>query len=96
MVDYEEFRWACEQLNIQIPITYSKIRKRYLQFIKKLHPDQSSSKENEKLTADLIHAWEIIESYCENFKYEFSEDEFFRQYPNEKLKKRLSEDPLWN
>ncbi len=93
---YKEFRWACEMLHIQIPTTCTRIRKKYLHLVKEVHPDQNSGESAQEEVESLIRAWEIIKEYCENFKYEFSEAEFNRQYPDEKLRQRFSKDPIWN
>jgi hypothetical protein len=44
----------------------------------------------------VIEANRVILEYVESYRYCFSEQEYLEQDPEERLRRRFMEDPLWN
>ena len=85
---------AKEVFGITIPSSYKKIRKRYKELMKTLHPDISvlPEKDASAESAKVNSAYEILKSYCENYRMDFSEKEFYRQVDEANLDKRFFQD----
>jgi len=91
---YEEFAKAKDVFGITIPASYKKISKRYKDLMKALHPDVSEliPDEAESRSAKVNSAYEILKNYCENYRMDFSEKEFYRQVDEANLDKRFFQD----
>jgi hypothetical protein len=40
-------------------------------------------------------AYRVLLGYCENYRFCFSEAEFFEQVPEERLRRQFGWDPVW-
>ncbi|OHD58833.1 MAG: hypothetical protein A2014_05450 [Spirochaetes bacterium GWF1_49_6] len=93
-MNYDDFRWAKEVLGISIPTTYKKIKKIYKDTVKQVHPDSSelSPETAAGETAKLNKAYDILRTYCENYRIDFSEKEFYTQVDEAVMHKRFYQD----
>ncbi|RMG80545.1 MAG: molecular chaperone DnaJ [Bacteroidetes bacterium] len=94
-MDYSDLKWALEVLGITL--NFKKIKDKYKKLIKENHPDLNKGKEKEaqENTARINRAFEILSEYHDNYKMDFSEDEFYKQYPEALMKRMLKNDPFW-
>lgn len=96
-MNYEEFEWAKKIFGISIPIPYKKVEKKYKEKIREAHPDVSAlpKEEAEKKSTDLNKAFSILREYCLNYRIDFSEQEYFKQHPEERMQRGFLNDPQW-
>ena len=92
---YEELRESVEILGLGDCATLDEIKSAYRRLIKKFHPDKTSNSESYKLCIKLNKAYRTILSYCKHYKFSFTKEEFYKQYPEERLKEQFFKDPLW-
>ena len=77
-IDYSDFKKAVEIFNIGTRLSRKNLRDRYLKLSKEFHPDLGGDKEKFQ---ELSEAYEILLNYTDNFRFEFSEDEYKKQFP---------------
>ena len=96
-MEYADLKWALEVFGISLPQNFTKIKARQKQLLKKMHPDVSgldSQKAHEE-SSRVNRAFEILSEYHEHYKMDFSEKEFYKQYPEAQMKRMMKHDPLW-
>jgi hypothetical protein len=75
-------------------LTMSQVRRRHRELVKSHHPDlrgNSSSTAMSRINA----ASALLMNYLQSYRFSFSEDEFYRQNPDERLRMQFAEDPVW-
>ncbi len=82
----EEFERALKILSIKKNTSLKEIKQIYREKIK-------NAKEEE--IKELSKAYKIVVDFIEKYPFSFSEEEFFKAYPEERLKRRIWQDPLW-
>jgi len=85
-LSFEEFKKALETLNITGTASLKEVKKTYREKVKNAQ---------EQELKELSKAYKIVVDFMESYPFSFSEDEFFRAYPEERLKRRIWQDPLW-
>lgn len=78
-ISYEEFEKAVETLGLLKLTTAEEIRKKYLKLSKKYHPDMQKG-DSEKFQ-EINRAYKILSKYIENFRFQFTKEEFSDQFP---------------
>lgn len=76
---YSDFKKAVEILGLSGQTDKSSIRENYLKLSKKFHPDMSDG-DTEKFQ-EINEAYELLNHYVENFRFQLSKEEFQDQYP---------------
>lgn len=74
--------------------TLAQVKRRHRDLAKGLHPDR----QGERTSTDMQRfnsAAAIIMSYLENYRFSFSEEEFYSQNPDERLRRQFADDPVW-
>lgn len=94
---------ASQTLNLGERAGLEDIKNKYRKLIKKWHPDKCEEEPEEckKKTEEIVWAYKIIISYCNNYLYSFKEDDIINSLPvdiqmKDMWKKRFQDDPLWN
>lgn len=74
-------------------LTMSQVRRRHRELIKANHPDRNdvALKDMQRINA----AATVVLEYLDSYHLSFSEEEFYRQFPEERLKMQFSDDPVW-
>jgi curved DNA-binding protein CbpA len=91
---YEELTKSLEILGLPERVTLGEIKRRYRLMVKEAHPD--AKKEAPPESFQMIHtAYRTLMEYAEAYKISFSEEEFYEQNPEERLRKQFQDDPLW-
>lgn len=90
----DELEWAKKVLNIEIPATLMQIEKKYKDSIKSFHPDVSGADAelSKQKAAELNRAIGIVRDYCRHYRFDFSEEQFYDQYPEERIRKMYWKD----
>lgn len=94
---FEEFEWAKKIFGITIPITLKRLEKKYKERIREVHPDVSDlpPEESKRQSAELNQAFKILKEYCLNYRIDFTEEEYFRQHPEERMQRGFFNDSQW-
>ena len=92
-MSYERLRKAVEVFGLFEGISIKDIKKRHRELAKLYHPDSGSG--NAELMKEVNLAYGVLLGYCEAYRYLFSEDEYYRQHPDELISKRFMDDPIW-
>ena len=71
-------------------LTMAQIKRRHLELSRKYHPDLQGEAQ---LMQSLNNAASILMSYLQSYQFSFSEDEFYRQNPDELLRMQFATDP---
>lgn len=69
------------------------IKSRHRELVKWHHPDAGAS-EPERIR-EINAAYRVLVTYLESYLYSFTEEEFYRQYPEQRLQQQFGSDPLW-
>ena len=77
----EEIHKALEILELPTLITRADLKKQYRYLSKKYHPDQGGDAQKQEA---LNHAYQLLSTYIEEFRYTFDENEISRQFPGAK------------
>lgn len=90
---FDELEWAKRILDISIPMSLKQIERNYKKLAKEIHPDVSGANpEAVKRTAELNRAIAIVREYCKNYQFDFSEEQFYFQNPEERIQKMFWKD----
>jgi len=92
---YQSLRKALAVFGLGERATLRQIKARHRQLVKTHHPDQGDS-QDPTMIAKINTAHEILMDYCENYRFSFSEEEFFEQQPEERIKRQFGWDPVWS
>jgi len=77
MKKYQQINEARMVLELSEQATMEQIKSNYRNLIRKWHPDRcnENSKKCKEMTTKIIAAYRIINDYCKNYKFSFSEQE---------------------
>jgi len=78
-ISYQEFQEAVNLFDLIGLETRKQLKKRYLKLSKSYHPDTVNG-DNEKFI-QLNKAYKLLQYYIDNYKFQFSKEEFEKQYP---------------
>lgn len=98
MSRYKEITEARELLDLSEQASMEEIKSNYRKLLNKWHPDKCGEDSDEclEMTTRLIAAYKVIVSYCEQYKYSFTEEAVVRTLTGEDWwLHRFGDDPLW-
>ena len=91
---YDDFKIVLEIFGLDDSrVTVKEIKTKHRELVKKYHPD-AGSKDTDHIKK-VNAAYKLLLGYCENYKLSFSQEEFYKQNPQEHLRNQYMEDPLW-
>lgn len=70
--------------------TMAQVKRRHRELSRKFHPDLQGDEQRMQL---LNSSASILMSYLQSYRFSFTEVEFYRQNPDELLRKQFSSDP---
>ncbi len=76
-------------------LTIKRIKQRHRSLVKKNHPDLHVNADQERMRK-LNESARIIMDYVNSYRFAFTEEEFYRQIPEEHLRYQYSWDPVWS
>ncbi len=95
----EEIDLARKKLSLGKNASLTQVKANYRRLIMENHPDRCPADQKKaaaKASAELNRAYKILLQYCEQFEFDFSEQEVRRNLPPEQmLRSRFSDDPVW-
>jgi len=90
-VDLQE---ALQVLGLRERATLKEIKERHRKLVKRYHPDTGNENDPENIR-EVNAAYRVILDYVAEYRFSFSEDEFYTQNPEENLRRQFMDDPLW-
>jgi DnaJ-class molecular chaperone len=75
--------------------TLREIRKRHRELVKRYHPDSCNDDDPGRIRK-VNAAYRVLREYVESYRFSFSEDEFYEQNPEERIRRQFMADPVWD
>lgn len=91
---YDELVAALELFGLRDHATLGEIRRRHRQLVKEHHPDHNPDSDDTTIRK-INRAYEILRTYCSNYRYTFSLEEYLQQNPEERMRHQFYDDPVW-
>ncbi len=98
MKKYQEVMEAKELLNLPERASMEEIKQSYRSLISRWHPDKCRENEEKcnEMTQKIISAYKTITTYCNQYKYSFTQEEIKKYSSDEDWWfERFGNDPLW-
>lgn len=93
-MNYRDLKRAREILGISERATLREIRTRYRSLVKQHHPDAVGAQDSDAIR-EINAAHRLLMNYLADYRFSFTEDEFYEQNPEERLRRQFMEDPFW-
>ncbi len=91
---YAELRESLLVFGLGERATLREIRKRHRELVRMYHPDVGNDDEPEQIRR-VNAAYRVLREYVEAYRYSFSEEEFYEQNTEERIRMQFMTDPLW-
>ncbi len=92
---YRELQEALAIFGLGDQATLKQIKARHRALAKAHHPDRGA--DNDPAAMQRINAaYQLLLTYCTNYRFSFSEAEFLEQCPAERLRRQFGWDPVWS
>lgn len=96
-ITYAELKKARELLALPELFTVQEVKKAYREAIQQRHPDKNKSNNNAHWESlEIIHAYELIVEYCQNFKFSLKKSDFLKQSLSPSKTKNASESEYYD
>lgn len=89
---YEEFQSALKTLKLSDRASLDEIKARHRALVKQHHPDRSEG--NPEKIREINAAYAIVTAYCRNYRFSFSQKEFYEQDLQERLRIQFGQEPF--
>ncbi len=93
-MDYKDFAAALIELGLSEQATLKRVRERHRQLVRQHHPDHGADPDNERIRR-INAAYKILNEYISEYRFDFSKETFYAQYPEERLKEQFYDVGLW-
>ncbi len=97
-MNYHDLCQAKELLHLSDTATMKEIKDSYRALMSRWHPDKNSDDKEqcEEMSKKITLAYSLVMSYCENYRYDFTEKEFKKHLSGEDWwKERFGNNPVW-
>jgi DnaJ-class molecular chaperone len=91
---YKELRAACEVFGLGERVTLGELKSRHRELVKRLHPDAGDADHPDEIRK-VNAAYRVLLDYVTQYSFSFSEEEFYEQNPEERLRRQFMDDQLW-
>ena len=91
---YDDLQDALRVMGLRARSTIKEIKARHRDLVKRYHPDTGNSNDNETIIA-INEAHRVLLDYVAEYHFSFSEEEFYEQNPDERLRQQFADVPLW-
>jgi hypothetical protein len=92
---YRELQEALAIFGLGERATLKQIKARHRVLAKTHHPDRGAESDPAAMRR-VNAAYRTLIAYCEGYRFNFSEAEFFEQVPEERLRRQFGWDPVWS
>lgn len=91
---FNDLQEALEIFALSDRATLKEIKARHRELVRLHHPDTGKKADKERIK--LVNAaYTILAEYVADYRFSFSEEEFYLQNPEERLRRQFENDPLW-
>jgi DnaJ-class molecular chaperone len=90
---YEDLQAAVRLFGLSARATLKQINQRHRELAKRYHPDHGAG--DDRKMAEISEAARVLREYCQKYRFCFSEEEFYEQNPEERLRRQFAADPVW-
>lgn len=90
---YQELQGALQVFGFTDRASLKEIKSRHRQLAKLHHPDGGQG--DAKAMGQVNAAYQLLLDYVTDYRFSFTESEFYEQNPEERLRRQFMEDPLW-
>lgn len=90
---YDELTDATRLFGLSERATLKQIKQRHRELAKRHHPDHGAANDLQMIAIN--EAARVLRAYCQNYRFCFSEEEFYEQNPEERLRRQFATDPVW-
>ncbi len=91
---YVELRQSLMVFGLGERATLRELRSRHRELVRRYHPDAGNEGEPEQIRR-INAAYRVLREYVESYRFSFSEEEFYEQNPEERIRRQFMSDPLW-
>ncbi len=91
---YAELEAALEEFDLPPQVTLKRVRARHRQLVRRYHPDKGAEADNDKIR-QINAAYKILNEYLGDYRFDFSKETFYAQYPEERLREQFYDIGLW-
>lgn len=74
--------------------TLREIKTRHRELAKRHHPDTGNPSDPETIRK-INAAYRVLLDYSADYRFSFTEEEFYVQNPEERIRMQFADDPLW-
>ncbi|MDD2580695.1 MAG: J domain-containing protein [Desulfuromonadaceae bacterium] len=89
---FDDLQKSLETLGLYDRVTMKQIKSRHRELVKRHHPDSGNNADGEKIK-QINAAYRVLSEYLESYRFSFSEDEFYVQNPEERLRRQFMGGP---
>jgi len=75
-------------------LTLAQVKRRHRELVKSSHPDVTPDAVDQNMQR-INAAAALLFAYLHAYRFSFSEEEFYRQNPDERLRMQFANDPVW-
>jgi curved DNA-binding protein CbpA len=90
---YEQFQEAVGLFGLSERASLRQINQRHRELAKRHHPDHGAVDDRQMIA--ISEAARLLRAYCQGYRFCFSEEEFYEQHPEERLRRQFASDPVW-
>ncbi len=91
---YDDLQGALLVLGLRERSTIKEVKTRHRELVKRYHPDTGSVDDPEKIR-NVNAAYRILLDYVTEYRFSFAEEEFYKQNPEEQLRRQFMDVPMW-
>lgn len=92
---YTDLQEALRVLGLGEQATLRQIKARHRELVKLHHPDTGQATEPEAIRR-VNEAYQIMLAYLDEYCFSFTEEQFYEQNTEERVRRQFMEDPLWS
>jgi len=91
---FADLQQALSILGLRERITIQEIKKRHRELVKHYHPDTGNNDDNEKIV-EINSAYKLLYEYISAYQFSFTEQEFYEQNPEERIRQQFMDVAQW-
>lgn len=91
---YRELTSALKIFDLGDRATMKEIKARHRELVKRYHPDTGSADDPAHIRKINL-AYKVLLDYVTDYRFSFSEDEFYEQNPEERLRRQFMDEAYW-